>query len=253
VTFLVTVGRVLFVAAVAASGAMQVVNGEFVRLVRASPDGWLRPGFWPTAAGLLLLALAAGMILRGWSRPAAAALGFLLLLSFVFLRVPEIAADPWTGFRWTNPLKVLALVGGAIVLAVVVPQEDEPRAWAEKGPIVAALLFGVFLAVCGIQHFRYADFVDTLVPTWVPPGPRPWTLFTGLALLAGGIGVLVPRVARLAAICSGLMIFLWVLLLHIPRAWTMRSAFELAGVFEALAMSGIAFMLAGGKRREPHG
>jgi uncharacterized membrane protein len=248
VTSLATVGRAFFVAAVAASGTMQVVNGEFVRLVRASSEGLLRPGLVPVAAGLLLVALAAGMLLRGWARTAAATFAALLLLSFVFLRIPEIAADPWTGFRWTNPLKVLALVGGAIVLAVVFPPRDAPPPWTESGPLVAAGLFGVFLAVCGIQHFHYADFVDTLVPAWVPPGPRPWTLFTGVALFAGGIGIMVPRVARLAAICTGVMILLWVVLLHIPRAVTMRSAFELAGAFEALAMSGIGLMLAGRER-----
>jgi len=53
-------------------------------------------------------------------------------------------------------------------------------------------------------------------------------------------------VARAAALWSGVMIFLWVLLLHIPRASSLRSTFELAGVFEALGMSGIGLMLAGG-------
>ena len=40
------------------------------------------------------------------------------------------------------------------------------------------------------------------------------------------------------------MIFLWVLLLHIPLALKMRNAFELAGVFEALALTGIAWLVA---------
>lgn len=51
-----------------------------------------------------------------------------------------------------------------------------------------------------------------------------------------------------AALLSALMIFLWVLLLHLPRAVGMKSAGELDGVFEALAISGIALLLAGTAR-----
>lgn len=104
---------------------------------------------------------------------------------------------------------------------------------------------GVFLVVCGVQHFVYVDFVVTLVPAWLP-GLRFWAYFTGVALVAGGLGVNFPPTVRLAAALSGLMIFLWVLLLHIPRAaagWP--EAFETAGIFEALALSGTGFLLAG--------
>jgi len=102
-------------------------------------------------------------------------------------------------------------------------------------------------AICGVQHFMYAGFVDTLVPAWIPPGQRFWTCFAGVALIAGGAGLFVPKTVRLAAILSGVMIFLWVLLLYIPLAVGMKSAFELGGVFEALAISGVAFLVAGTK------
>jgi hypothetical protein len=51
---------------------------------------------------------------------------------------------------------------------------------------------------------------------------------------------------RLAACLSAVMIFLWVLLLHIPRAFAgPNHANETAGVFEALAISGVALLVAG--------
>lgn len=49
---------------------------------------------------------------------------------------------------------------------------------------------------------------------------------------------------RLAGILAGVMIFLWGLLLHIPRSLEMKSAFELAGVFEALGLAGVAWLVA---------
>ena len=99
----------------------------------------------------------------------------------------------------------------------------------------------------GIQHFLFAQFVKTLVPAWIPPDQSFWTYFAAVALIAGGAGLMVPRTTRLAAALSGLMIFLWVLLLHIPRALGAPDAAqaqnEWTAVFEALAFSGIAFML----------
>jgi uncharacterized membrane protein YphA (DoxX/SURF4 family) len=66
-----------------------------------------------------------------------------------------------------------------------------------------------------------------------------------VALFFGGVGILIPRTARLAATLSGVMIFLWVLMLHIPRSLSLpQHAFETAGIFEALALSGIAFTVA---------
>lgn len=153
------------------------------------------------------------------------------------------------GFMWTNPLKCLALVGGAAILAGRL--SDERRVLF---PLVtgigrlerfSAVFLALFLVVCGMQHFAYSDFVTGLVPFWIPR-PRFWTYFTGVALIAGGSGILVPRTARLAASLSALMIFLWVLLLHIPLALVgPHRANETAGVFEALALSGVALMVAG--------
>jgi hypothetical protein len=197
-------------------------------------------------------------------RPAAivvAGLFFLVLL----LYLPGVWANPGAGFMWTNPCKTLALLGAAILLAMM-PERWNPASGrvdemsvGEKSsslsvvalaksegrvPPLCAALFGVFLVVCGVQHFAYVDFVVTLVPAWLP-GLRFWAYFTGVALIAGGIGVNFRPTARLAATLSGLMIFLWVLLLHLPRAvagWP--EAGEIAAIFEALALSGTALLLA---------
>lgn len=231
------VARMSFGLAVAGSGVMQVVNADFVRLVPTRPV-WLpvQPA-GAVVVGVVLLLIGARLLTGRRQRIAALALGALLLGVFL-LRVPEIVASPGTGFVWTNPAKVLALLGGALLLA------------GETGRVrpAAAVLFAVFLLICGVQHFVYADFVDTLVPAWIPPGQRFWTLFAGVALLAGGAGVLLPPTRRPAGLLAGVMIFLWVLLLHIPRSLEMKSAFELAGVFEALAVAGTAWLVAGPAR-----
>jgi hypothetical protein len=67
-----------------------------------------------------------------------------------------------------------------------------------------------------------------------------------VALIAGGAGMVVPATARLAALLSGSMIFTWVFLVHLPRAARTFPATtnETTALFEALAMSGIAWLAA---------
>jgi uncharacterized membrane protein len=96
---------------------------------------------------------------------------------------------------------------------------------------------------------RFADFVARLIPSFVP-WPVFWTTFVAAPLALGGLGLVIRRTRRQAALWTSLMIFLWFLLVHVPRmladptgpvGWS-----EMA---EALAFSAFAFVLA--KRGEP--
>jgi uncharacterized membrane protein YphA (DoxX/SURF4 family) len=76
------------------------------------------------------------------------------------------------------------------------------------------------------------------------PGHLFWTYFAGFALIAGGIGMVVPLTARLASLLSAIMVFLWLIMLHIPRALAApHDSNETTAVFEALAISATAFLL----------
>ncbi len=230
--FLARIGRYGLGIAVIGSGLMQVVNAGFVRLVLT--PGWLSgSSVWAVGSGGLLV-LVGLALLAGYQQRIAAVDLLVLLLATLGLRISEIVANPGTGFVWTNSCKLLALAGATLLLAVRSP-----------GMVMtAAFLLGAFLMVCGGQHIAYAGFVDTMVPSWIPPGRRFWTLFSAIALLAGGLGLLLPAVRRPAGLLTGVMIFLWMILLHIPRSVSMQSAFELAGAFEALALAGTAWLVA---------
>lgn len=241
-----TLGRLFFAIAIVAFGIRQLITGGFVRLVPPLPTWIPSPDLWARLVGLVLIALGVAIGTRYRARWAAAVLGVLILLTFLFLHLPLAAKDPLTGFRWTNPVKALAMLGGVILLAGALPEEDSglARMFRKLMPL-GPLFLGGFMILGGIQHFVYADFVAQLVPSWIP-GTRFWVYFTGVALIAGGVGMLVPRTARLAALMSGIMMFLWVLLLHIPRALAdLGDIGETSGVFEALALSGAAFILSG--------
>jgi uncharacterized membrane protein len=159
----------------------------------------------------------------------------LMTAAFVRLVPPLPAWIPGHSF-WAY------LTGILLILAGVAIGTEQKARWAAA--VLGPLFLAGFLILGGIQHFVYADFVMKLVPSWIP-SPRFWVYLTGIALIAGGIGLLLPKTQRLAATLVGIMILLWVVLLHIPRALAdLHDASETSGVFEALAMSGAAFILA---------
>jgi len=175
--------------------------------------------------GRLVLALAAAVTLAA----------LLLVLFFGFsLRVAVTQAS--AGYVWVDPLMMLALLGG-VSLAV------DWRYGSKTTPFVQ-LALGAFLAYCGALHFPYAKYVASLIPPWIPAHMF-WTYFAAIALIAGGIGVLVPQTARLAATLSGIMLFSWVFLVHIPLAINTHTVSEISRGFQALSDSAVAFMLAG--------
>ncbi|HUC52872.1 MAG TPA: hypothetical protein VMR90_02425 [Candidatus Cybelea sp.] len=100
------------------------------------------------------------------------------------------------------------------------------------------------LVVFGVQHFIYGGFVATLVPAFMP-GRLFWAYFVGVAFFAAAIGILTRMLARAAATMLGLMFFLFVVLLHIPRIIGKTSdGNEWTSGFVALAMCGGAWILA---------
>ncbi len=242
-------GRLFFAIAMIGSGLQQLIRQDFVRLVPPLP-AWIKwPFLWADVSGVVLILAGLAIALNRIRRPAALVVGVLFVGVFI-LHLPGVAANPGAGFMWTNPCKALALFGGASLLALssTPPQADGFEVnykVAGRARVLSTVCFAGFFVVCGVQHFVYADFVIQMIPGWLPL-PRIWTYFTGVALIAGGVGVMLRPVAVVAATLSGLMVFLWVVLLHIPRvlaSWP--DAGETAGVFEALALSGTAFMLAG--------
>lgn len=246
---LIRIGRWFFALALIAFGVQHFIYREFVTRVVLSWPATL-PG--PPLAALVVggVLLAAGIaLLIGWhTREVGVVCGVLLLASFVFLSLPVARADcRWCG-QWTSALKTLALCGEAWIVAATATVSPRVR-----GMMAGAgrIFFALFLVLCGIQHFIWSGFVSTLVPAWMPYKMF-WTYFAGVALAAGGIGIVIPRTRRLAGALTGLMIFSWVFMVHLPRAihyLGQQKGNETTALFEAIAFSGMAFIIAATKGR----
>ena len=111
---------------------------------------------------------------------------------------------------------------------------------------------GVFMCITmisfGIDHLLYTEGVSTLVPVWIP-GRMFWTYFAGVALIGSGITIILRIQLKLSALLLALMILIWFLILHIPRAvadpYSLQGN-EVSSVFEAFGFSGIAYLIAYG-------
>jgi uncharacterized membrane protein len=213
--------------------------------------GRLPPPWQPYLVGVLLVLISVGLLVRRLVPAAAITLGVLLLVLLLGFDLPLALKQASTGYVWVDPLMLLALLGGVSLAAA--RRDGSPRSSLDRvfetASRFAPWALAAFLAYCGLTHFPYAKYVASLIPPWIPAHMF-WTYFAAIALIAGGVGVLVPRTARLAATLSGIMLFSWVFLVHIPLAIKTQSAGETSRGFQALSDSAVAFMLAGVSRRK---
>jgi uncharacterized membrane protein YphA (DoxX/SURF4 family) len=154
---------------------------------------------------------------------------------------------------WTDPLKELALSGGAFVMASSYPSVkmdvvNKPNVAVDSRRLffIGKLFFSIMLIAFGIDHFYYTDFVATLVPSWIP-GHVFWTYVAGIALIGAGLISMLSIKLRLFGFLTALMLFIWLIVLHIPRAVAAplgNNGNEITSCCEALAFSGIALVMA---------
>jgi uncharacterized membrane protein len=195
------IGRLLFALSVVASGIYQLVTGRFVNLIPVNPAHVLP---WHVyLLGVLLVLAGVGLLARRTVPAAAITLG-VLLLACLGLGLWVALAHASLGYVWVDPLMVLAILGGVGLAAF---RRDGSPGRAVDGLFETAARFapwalGAFLAYCGVTHSPYAKYVAGLIPTWIP-GHMFWTYFAALALIAGGIGVVVRERRDSRRRCQG--------------------------------------------------
>ena len=164
----------------------------------------------------------------------------------------QIFAEPYNLHLavWTNALKDLALAGGAFVMAGtfrpgVAPEPALFRFLTKIIPL-GPLFFSVTMASFGTDHFLYAERLSGIVPSYFPDRVF-WMYLTGVILVGAGISIALHIRRGAVAFLFSVTLFLWIVLLHIPRAaadpFGARSN-EISSVFDALAFCGTAIVIA---------
>jgi uncharacterized membrane protein len=111
------------------------------------------------------------------------------------------------------------------------------------------LFFAIAMAIFGADHFVAARFVAMIVPPWMP-WHLFWSYFVGLALVAAALSLTTNVQSRLAGLLLGVMIFLFVLMIHLPNLMAVpHNNIRLTIFLRDLSLSGgaIAFGAAAGR------
>src|SRR5882762_794302 len=99
--------------------------------------------------------------------------------------------------------------------------------WAAKTDIARAdgldkivalsnLCFAIPLAVFGAEHLSAARFIMLSVPSYMP-WRLFWAYFVGFALLSASLSIATKIQVRWSGLLFGIMMFLFVAMVHIPR------------------------------------
>jgi hypothetical protein len=223
---------------IAALGALIIYHRDLPSFLIPAKHAWISDHvFVVYMYGALLFLAGAWIVFRQNVAPIALPLGTILLLIFCLYFVPYELTQS-ANYRhfgdWEDAFKELTFAGGAFVLAR-----------SRLGYIIYPLAILSF----AFDHFLYAKEAAGYVPDWVS-NKVTWLYLTGAALAGSSLAILFGIRPRLFAALLGSMIFIWVIILHIPKV--LHSGYYLGEVyatFIALAYCGIAFAIAGGSKK----
>ena len=183
-------------------------------------------------------------------------LGTALLLIFCFYYIPyefTATSNYMHPIEWDNAEKELDMSVGAFIIAGSFANKNQ-NAFARflyKLARLATIVFAITIITFGIDHFLYAKGVSEYIPSWIPDHMF-WTYLAGTALLGSGIAILLKIRIELFAGLLGTMIFIWFIILHIPKVINSSPAYikdETTSALLALMYSGVAFVIAGMPKR----
>jgi len=218
-------GQVAFAVGMIVSGLLNLFQGKL-----ESPwdtATWV-PGqtVLAYATGALMVAGGIGLLVKRTSALSSRVLFWYLAFWLVVIKIPVVLSAPQNEVLWLNWGQIAVIVAGAWTLATT--QASSLRA--------VRYLFGVAVIPIGLSHFFFLDNAITMVPKVLPFHPA-WVIFTGVAHIAAGLGVLLGVKARLATILEASMLtaFAFLVWLH---------PFELVEFVVTIAVAGGAWAVA---------
>lgn len=251
------ISLLFFAIGMAGIGVLQFIYNAPRPVIMPIVPAWLGPaGIWGWVTGIGFIAMAVAIVTNRWAKQSALLCAWFLLLCTLLGAVPyQLNHYPAHLGSWTNPLKELCISGCAFVAAGSLDYNNTPAPFfrtLEKLIPAGLYFFSIMHLLFGIDHFLYTQFVASLIADWIP-GHLFFSYLSGVALIAAGAGIILNVQRQLAAYLLAAVLFIWVLVLHLPRAVVNPGgdeSNEWTSVFEALAFSGVAFLIGTKARRK---
>ena len=243
-----SIGKIFYGLGIAGIGALQFIYPGFRPvLLPIPPESTQHVNFLVYLCGAVLVFAGIFIAVMKNVKTISLFLGLLLMLFLLIGHLPNrLANNPGILGAWTDALKILALAGGAFIISNLYPagKSNTIISFLERIAFSGKYLFAFMLIIFGIDHFIYTEFVQTIVPGWIP-GQLFWTYFAGVALIASGLAIFLNFKPKIISMLLAGMLFIWLIILHIPRAVAAPitdNGNEWTSVFECLAFSGMAIL-----------
>ncbi len=231
-----------------AFGIIQLATGHFNQGLLPVPPALPAINFWLYLTAVILLVTGTGILYKPWRYPSAIILGIFYCILFLAIHLLPLLGNPYNPNIWTAAVEVLSLSCGAFFIAAIEGRQQMhstntkrkmPR-WIIRA---AKYAFSFSLLVFAFLHFKYASFIATLIPSWVP-AKLFLALFIGAGFAAAAVSIIINKLAWLSMNVLGCMFLVWVLILHLPRTFAkMQEEPEWTSLFVAMAFSGMSFAL----------
>jgi uncharacterized membrane protein YphA (DoxX/SURF4 family) len=246
---LVLLGRVFVAVSMLVFGIQEFRYAGYIEGLELVPKWIPLHSFCAYLTGMALIAAAFSIVLGKRAQLASTLLAVGFSLTLLLARGPGIAAILPDLRERTRVFETLTMCGGCLILAAAMDDKrmrhTPPLGFARAAGDVGRIFFAVSMAVFGLSHLVIPAFIATLIPAWIP-WHMFWAYATAIGFFAAALSFATKQQMRIAGISLGLMMFLWFVLLHVPRVVAaIHNGDEWNSAFVALAVGGFSLVLAG--------
>jgi uncharacterized membrane protein YphA (DoxX/SURF4 family) len=246
----------LFGAGATGLGILCIVFNDFAPLWKTIPSALPGRALWVDACGCILIAASLGLCFRRATLPGVATIGAY----YVFWAIgsaPPIFSELLSFGSWYGLVIASSAISGAWILYIALRLESAGMAFPgrdERSVRVTRVLFGLACIFYGCSHFAFADYTASFLPVWLP-GRLGFAYFTGICHVAGGAGIALGIVPRLAATLEAIMMSLFGVLIWVPSffahprpAWAGTTLNQWSELVVNLVLAAAAWSVAGSLR-----